>query len=315
MRKIFGIGETVLDIIFKNGQPQAAKPGGAMLNSIVSLGRIGLPVHFISEYADDDVGSLIDMFLQDNGVDTSYVHHYRDGKTKLALAFLNERNDATYTFYEKYSEKRLGITFPSISREDIILCGSIYAITGEIREKFRDFIGQAHKKDAVTIYDPNFRSAHRHELDRLKPLIVENMQMASLIRGSDEDFRNIFEAGTPDESWEVVKNYCSCLVYTANAEGVFVRTKSFSGRFPVKTITPVSTIGAGDNFNAGMMAAIYLKSISGDELANMGFDKWSEVISMGVDFATEVCMSYENYISGKFASEIKKINFSNTEFH
>ncbi len=309
MRKIFGIGETVLDIIFKDSQPQAAKPGGAMLNSIVSLGRIGLPVHFISEYADDDVGSLIDMFLRDNGVDTSYVHHYRDGKTKLALAFLNERNDATYTFYEKYSEKRLETEFPSVGREDIILCGSIYAITGEIRTKFRDFTGSAHKNGAIIIYDPNFRSAHRHELDRLKPLIVENMQMASLIRGSDEDFRNIFEAGSPDESWEVVRNYCSCLVYTANADGVFVRTKGFSGRFPVKKITPVSTIGAGDNFNAGMMAAIYLKGISGDELERMGADRWSEVITMGVDFATEVCMSYENYISDKFASEIKKANF------
>lgn len=309
MRKIFGIGETVLDIIFKDSQPQAAKPGGAMLNSIVSLGRIGLPVHFISEYADDDVGSLIDMFLRDNGVDTSYVHHYRDGKTKLALAFLNERNDATYTFYEKYSEKRLETEFPSVGREDIILCGSIYAITGEIRTKFRDFTGSAHKNGAIIIYDPNFRSAHRHELDRLKPLIVENMQMASLIRGSDEDFRNIFEAGSPDESWEVVRNYCSCLVYTANADGVFVRTKGFSGRFPVKKITPVSTIGAGDNFNAGMMAAIYLKGISGDELERMGADRWSEVITMGVDFATEVCMSYENYISDKFASEIEKANF------
>lgn len=306
MRKIFGIGETVLDIIFKNGQPQAAKPGGAMLNSIVSLGRLGLPVHFISEYAGDDVGSLIDVFLHDNGVDTSYVHHYLDGKTKLALAFLNERNDATYTFYEKYSEKRLEIEFPSVSREDIILCGSIYAITGEIREKFRNFVGTAHKNGAVIIYDPNFRSAHRHELDRLKPLMVENMKMASLIRGSDEDFRNIFETGTPDESWEVVRNYCSCLVYTANAEGVFVRTKGFSGRFPVKRITPVSTIGAGDNFNAGMMAAIHLNGISGDELESMGVDKWSEVISMGVDFATEVCMSYENYISGEFAARIKK---------
>jgi fructokinase len=46
MRKIYGIGETVLDIIFKNGQPQAAKPGGAMLNSMVSLGRIGNPGSF-----------------------------------------------------------------------------------------------------------------------------------------------------------------------------------------------------------------------------------------------------------------------------
>ena len=40
-RNIYTIGETLFDIIFKNGQPQAGKAGGAMLNSSVSLGRIG----------------------------------------------------------------------------------------------------------------------------------------------------------------------------------------------------------------------------------------------------------------------------------
>jgi len=305
MRKIYGIGETVFDIIFKNGQPQAAKPGGAMLNSIVSLGRVGQPVHFISEYADDDVGSLIDAFLHANGVDNSFVHHYRDGKTKLALAFLNERNDASYTFYEKYSEKRLDIELPEIVKNDILLCGSIYAITDEIRDKFRSLVGAAYRNGAIVIYDPNFRSAHRHELDRLKPLIIENMSMASMVRGSDEDFSNIFGASTPDEAWEAVKNYCHCLVYTANAEGVYVRTENFSGRFPVKKLTPVSTIGAGDNFNAGMMAAIYINGINAENLGSIGEDIWNRIITMGVDFASEVCMSYENYVSEEFAAKIR----------
>ena len=306
MRRIFGIGETVLDIIFKNGQPQAAKPGGAMLNSLVSLGRAGLPVHFISEYADDDVGGLIDSFLGSNGVDTSHVYHYMDGKTKLALAFLNERNDAAYTFYEKYPEKRLDIEFPPTEKNDLVLCGSIYSITAEIREKFVKFIGEAQKRGSVVIYDPNFRSAHRHELDRLKPLIVENMSMASLVRGSDEDFLNIFEASGPDEAWAAVRGRCKCLVYTASAEGVFVRTEAYSGSFPVKKITPVSTIGAGDNFNAGMMASMYFNNISADMLTSMGDDLWKAVITSGVDFASEVCMSYENYISEVFAEKLKK---------
>lgn len=305
MRKIFGIGETVLDIIFKNGQPQAAKPGGAMLNSLVSLGRTGLPVHFISEYADDEVGGLIDSFLLSNGVDTSHVHHYKDGKTKLALAFLNERNDASYTFYEKYPANRLDIEFPTTGENDIVLCGSIYAITAEIRSKFSKFISEAYKSGSIVIYDPNFRSAHRHELDRLKPLIVENMSIASLVRGSDEDFLNIFGTAGPDEAWEAVRSHCKCLVYTANAEGVFVRTEAYCGSFPVKKITPVSTIGAGDNFNAGMIAAIYFNNIDADMLRTMGEDPWKAIVATGVDFASEVCMSYENYIPQGFAEKLK----------
>jgi len=305
MRKIYTIGETLFDIIFKNGQPQAGKAGGAMLNSSVSLGRIGLPVHLISEYGDDDIGQIIDDFLKSNGVSTMYTDHFKEGSTALAIAVLNEKNDASYTFYKNYPSKRFEVDFPQIRKDDIILCGSIYAITREIRQKFVTFVRGAAASGGVVLYDPNFRKAHASELNELRPLIVENIQMASIIRGSDEDFQNIFGASSPDTAWDVVKKYCGCMVYTASSEGVYVRTNSFSGKFSVKKIKPVSTIGAGDNFNAGMIAAIYKNGITRDQLAVMGEDMWSKVISSGIDFASDVCMSYENYVSAEFAERLK----------
>ncbi len=305
MRKIYGIGETVLDIIFKDGQPRAAKAGGSVLNSVVSMGRMELPVAFISEYGWDDVGQLIDDFLINNGVETTSVHRFHKGSTALALAFLNEKNDAHYSFYKDFPGKRLDIQFPDIKADDIIQCGSFYAIWPEIREKFRSFIGGARDNGALIIYDPNFRKTHLSELDSLKPLIIENMEMASIIRGSDEDFENIFGVNNVDEAWEVVRKYCNCLVYTANVDGVYVRTTTFSGKFPVEKISPVSTIGAGDNFNAGMITSIYRHKIKKEELEKKGVKEWSEIISTAVAFATHVCMSYENYISPEFAEELK----------
>ena len=305
MRKIYGIGETVLDIIFKDGHPQAAKAGGSVLNSMVSMGRLELPVSFISEYGADDVGKLIDDFLINNGVDTSSVHRYKQGSTALALAFLDDKNDAHYTFYKDYPGKRLDIEFPAIEADDIVQCGSFYAIWPEIREKFKIFVSGAHDKGALVLYDPNFRRSHLSELSQLKPLIIENMKISSLVRGSDEDFRNIFSADSPDEAWEEVRNHCNCLVYTSNSDGVFVRTPSFSGKFPVRSITPVSTIGAGDNFNAGIITSIHRRSISRAQLERLAGADWSAVIETAVAFATHVCMSYENYISKEFARELK----------
>jgi fructokinase len=305
MRKIYGIGETVLDIIFKENKPQAAKAGGSVLNSVVSMGRMNLPVSFISEYGLDDVGNLIDNFLNENGVDSSSVHRFKNGSTSLALAFLDAKNDAHYTFYKDFPEKRLDIEFPVIMKDDIVQCGSFYAIWPEIREKFKKFVTQAKDNGALILYDPNFRPTHVSELNTLKPLIIENMKMTSLLRGSDEDFFNIFGTNTPDEAWDVVKKYCNCLVYTANTEGVYVRTTSFSGKFPVKKITPVSTIGAGDNFNAGMLTSIYRNNIKNNQLGQLSEKEWSEIISTAVAFATHVCMSYENYISEEFAESLK----------
>jgi len=304
MRKIYGIGETVLDIIFKAGQPQAAKAGGSVLNSVVSMGRMGLPVSFISEYGKDDVGDLIDNFLRENGVDSSLVHRFANGSTSLALAFLDEKNDAHYTFYKDFPEKRLDIEFPVIEKDDIIQCGSFYAIWPEIREKFRKFIKSASQNGGLVLYDPNFRPTHLSELATLKPLVIENMKMTSLLRGSDEDFKNIFGADTPDDAWAVVKDYCRCMVYTANVEGVYVRTTSYSGKFPVQKITPVSTIGAGDNFNAGMLTAIYKNNYKKEQLENLGEKEWEKIISSGVAFATHVCLSYENYISKEFTKDL-----------
>lgn len=89
MRKIYTIGETVLDILFRGNQPFTAKAGGACLNTSVSLGRLNLPVYFISEYGLDEVGNFIDNYLRENNVNTDNVYRYYDGKSALALAFLN----------------------------------------------------------------------------------------------------------------------------------------------------------------------------------------------------------------------------------
>jgi fructokinase len=132
--------------------------------------------------------------------------------------------------------------------------------------------------------------------------------MAGVLRGSDEDFKNIFGVNNPDEAWEVVRNYCKCLVYTANVEGVYVRTTSFSGKFPVQKIIPVSTIGAGDNFNAGMITSIYRNKIKNEQLEKLTEQEWSKVITTAVTFATHVCLSYENYISPEFAKGLRSEN-------
>ena len=49
MRKVIGIGETLLDIIFKDNKPMEAVPGGSTFNAIVSLGRVGANATFVTE--------------------------------------------------------------------------------------------------------------------------------------------------------------------------------------------------------------------------------------------------------------------------
>jgi len=301
MRKVYTIGETVLDILFANNQPFTAKAGGACLNCAVSLGRLNLPTFFIGEYGLDEVGNFIDNFLRNNNVSTDYVYRYYDGKSTLALAFLNENCDASYDFYKIYPEKRLNINFPEINQDDIIIFGSIYAITPEVRHKLIEFIRYGNKKKAIVIYDPNFRKQHLHDLPVLKPMIIENIALANIIRGSNEDFSFIFGVKNADEAFDMIKDKVSNLLYTTAHKGVFLRTLKTKGQYKTQEIEAKSTIGAGDSFNAGIAYSLYKNNITFKELNNLDEPAWATIINTAIEFATHVCMNYDNYISKDFA--------------
>ena len=64
MRKVIGVGETVLDIVFKHEQPIGALPGGSVFNTIVSLGRVGADATFISAVCYRDRTSIRHRFVR-----------------------------------------------------------------------------------------------------------------------------------------------------------------------------------------------------------------------------------------------------------
>jgi fructokinase len=303
MRTIYCIGETVYDIIFKNGQPVAAKAGGSMLNSTVSMGRMKLPVSYISEYGQDDIGIEIDQFLVNSNVNTNCVYKYSEGKTSIAIAFLNEKNDARYSFYKHLPENRMDIKFPVVQANDIVLFGSFYSINKEIRKEVRSFVEQAKEARAVVVYDPNFRKAHLHELEELKPFILENMSLASLVRGSHEDFQMIFNTENLADSYSQVSKYCKSLIYTVNSRGVQLKTANSELLVNVPQLNPLSTIGAGDNFNAGFIYGLFKENINQSELSSLNNETWEKLLQHGIAFASEVCMRYDNYISAEFAEK------------
>jgi fructokinase len=70
----------------------------------------------------------------------------------------------------------------------------------------------------------------------------------------------------------------------------------------VPFIEPLSTIGAGDNFNAGLIRTLVNNNITKKEIELLPLKVMEKIVSSGISFAAEVCMSYDNYISKEFAS-------------
>ena len=304
MRKVFGIGETILDIIFRNDQPQKAVPGGSVFNGLISLGRLNVPVSFISELGNDRVGDMIRDFMEDNHITTEFVDRFPDGKSPISLAFLDDDKNANYIFYKDYPAQRLEVPLPKIEKDVIFVFGSYYSLNPVLRTRMVEFLQYAQERKAIIYYDPNFRKAHAHEAIRLMPTVLENLEFADIVRGSDEDFQNLYGKSDAQEVYkEHIQFYCDRFLTTHGANGVNLHTRNFTRHFDSPQIQPLSTIGAGDNFNAGIIYGLLKYDVRHADLPSLDQDTWRKIIRCGMDLASEVCQSYDNYISKEFAAK------------
>ncbi len=309
MRKVIGIGETILDIIFRNGQPTTAVPGGSVFNCIVSLTRAGIPANFISETGNDRVGNIILQFMKENNIETKHVNVFPDGKSPISLAFLDNRSDAEYIFYKNYPKQRLDVMFPQIEEDDIVIFGSYYALNPVLRDKILELLDQAHEKKAIVYYDPNFRSSHKDEAMKLTSTIIENLEYSDIVRGSAEDFFNMYHLQEADRVYkDKIQFYCPNFIYTAGSEAISLRTEKITKEYGISPLKAISTIGAGDNFNAGIIYGLLKCGVRYRDLNRVSADTWDEIIRYGIAFATNACMSFNNSIAIEFAKALPSIN-------
>lgn len=317
MRKIIGIGETILDVIFRNDQPTAAVPGGSAFNAVISLGRTSgklwpfIPIVMITETGDDHIGDIIIDFMKKNNVSTVGVTRRQNSQTHVSLAFLNQNNDAQYEFYKDHANARLNagiIEKMQINRDDIVLFGSFFAINPVIRDYTKALLTSAHDAGAILYYDINFRKSHIKDIPDTIENIRENCRLSDIVRGSAEDFGYLFGTTDAKEVYEKhIRKLCPNFICTNGGKEIECFSKE--GRFTCNAprVKTVSTIGAGDNFNAGFIFALirYCTFKNGSKkplyINNAG---WELYMRIAKKFSANVCRSIYNYVDSDFFEKL-----------
>lgn len=307
MRKVIGIGETVLDIIFKDNKPVNAVPGGSALNAIVSLSRAGISADFIGEVGHDRVGSHILDFLKDNHVGVSKMEISPEGQSHLSLAFLDEENNADYLFYKDHVHDLFSMAYPEINRDDIVLFGSFFAVNPIIHAEVNEFLKFAQQKGAILYYDVNFRPSHRHEVMKITPNFIDNLELSTIVRGSHEDFEVLYKQTDAAKVYQnQIKFYCKNFIYTRGDKPVSVfATPQFQKDYDVPALQPVSTIGAGDNFNAGIIYGLLKEHITLHQIEEgLSAAQWDALIGYAQAFSAACCQDIYNYVSEAFGQKM-----------
>ncbi len=293
--RIYTIGDSNYDIIFKDGKPISGTPGGSMFNVAISLGRLGYTPHMIGDSSTDQIGAISREILKESGVDTSFIKLSDSYSSKIALAFLDENNNAEYSFYK--SEKSISLIVPEIKSGDIVVFGSSYALRTDLRSDLLSILKAARRVGAITVYDPNYRTTNSEELTEHRDIIDENISYADIVKASDEDIKNIYNIDTPTEAFSTLKTLgCNTLVHTADKDNVTVINNLSITHFAVPIIEPINTIGAGDSFNAALISKIAENS---KNIKDCTTEFWNQTIPYCIEIAQIVCMNEESYIPQK----------------
>lgn len=310
MRKIVGIGETVLDVIFRNDTPTAAVPGGSTFNAMISLGRTvpktapGTPIVMVTEVGDDHIGDIVVNFMERNGVSTAAVTRNEGTQTHISMAFLDDNNDAHYEFYKDHAHAALSadkVDTVAFQKDDIVLFGSFFAINPVIRDFTHALLQSAREAGAIIYYDINFRPSHIKDLPDTIGNIEENCRLADFVRGSSEDFQYLYGTSDGRELYDkYIGSLCPNFILTKGADPIEVYTERWELTFPVRQIETTSTIGAGDNFNAGFIYSLAASGVRQEGVRSLGPEDWNHTLEIATQFSAAVCQSVYNYVDESF---------------
>ena len=82
----------------------------------------------------------------------------------------------------------------------------------------------------------------------------------------------------------------------------------YKSHFAVQPIKTVSTVGAGDNFNAGILYSVINQGLFvGTQ--DITHAQWAAMVATAEQFSANVCGSYDNYIDHTFAEKYTRNNF------
>ncbi len=286
-------GEALIDMI---PTPTKAGPdgfvphaGGAVFNTAIALGRLGAQVGMLSGLSSDMFGRQLVDGLKASHVDVSHVV-LSDRPTTLAFVRL-VGGHATYDFYDENSAGRM-ITpedMPALSAEvSALYFGGISLACEPGADAYADLLARNAEGRAVMI-DPNIRPGFIKDIERYRQRLDRMLALSDIVKVSDEDLNWINPAplSLRDKVAELLMKGPSVVILTRGGEGATgYLANGEDVQVPAVKAEIVDTVGAGDTFNAGVLAKMSeLGQLHKSALATLAPEVLSEALAYGARVA------------------------------
>lgn len=288
-------GEALMDVFAGDstatGLQLDARIGGSPFNVAVGLARLAQPAAFFGALSHGFLGDRLLQALRSEGVDTACTERL-DAPTTLSLVGLDARGVPSYAFYgEGAADRRLPLhALARVPAAEAYHFGS-YAMVVEPVAATQRALVERESARAVISYDPNIRLNVEPDIQVWRRTLSWMLPHTALLKVSDEDLGLLFPGRAPSElAQEWLAAGVSLVVVTQGGEGATAWTAQGEVRTPPVRVAVVDTVGAGDTFQAALLAGLAERALlSKAALATLPLQALQAVLAFAAQAAAITC--------------------------
>ena len=242
--------------------------GGCPLNTAIALSKLGISSGLIGKVGNDGFGDFIVNALGQEDVDTRGVA--RDAEASTSFTFIMVSSDGERRFLHTMGANAT-FCFDDVNTdlfgEAKILCvGGVGLMTSFDGDGAGKAVQAAKDKGLQTAMD----TAYNDRIEDWAALVEPSLPNLDYFLPSVEEAERISGKSNPEDMARSFKDKgCGVVAIKCGGEGCYLLTDEGAQHFPVYSVTPVDTSGAGDSWVAGFLCGV-LKGMPLGECAELG---------------------------------------------
>ena len=288
-------GDAIVDLIDRGNRIFEACPGGSTLNCALTSGQLNSDVLYTSTLSTDAFGELLVNRLRECQVDMR-ADARSDAPTSLAVVSIGQTDRPNYAFYREGTADReipadeIIAAFPQ--KMTIFHVGACALIPYEDQEAWLKVALAAKSREAIISIDPNCRPSMTKNLTSYRSGIARFLEIADLIKLSDEDLRYLHPEFIEDIFLNFSELYRPALcVYTTGASGIRGLTgKGVSAAVPARLPGQLlDTVGAGDTVQGTLLSELDRLSLNPESLEALDQVTLASILTLATKVAGINC--------------------------
>jgi fructokinase len=273
-------------------------PGGSPFNVAVGMARLGQPAAFLTKLARDYFGRYLQSYLEQQGVAPHLLLHDEQALSTLSFVAM-ESGEPVYTFYDQAAADTLltidEIPMACFEQTRILHFGSISLLRGSTPAAVLATVERL-KGHALLSFDPNLRPNMVRDEPAYRRLLQHLIELSDIVKISSVDLAWLMPGSDPlAAATHLLAQGPALVVLTRGSEGVLaLRSVHATARqqwiLPAFQVSVADTVGAGDSFSAGLLAALAERDVdSRSALLNLDIDDMEQVLRFAAAVSAITC--------------------------